>query len=531
MNRDIFAGSLGKAVQLSTIKEHLKALLLEVSMATGSIDIENADKDFSLEKVYKKDNSFAYYVKYKDSNGKYILTKTSTGTADRREAEIFAFTHREEILKGIFERREERKNSGKNFYKMLGEYYTANSTYLLDDAANDKRVLTRQKISQYHRFIKLYFVPFFKENGITDIKDVSKQVYSNLKTYLQNIKTKKSKGVESLTIGTINNALVAFNRILQYFERNGTIKNLPYSKGKLRENKKLRKQPALLPTEFLPGILSLSNMADTMEKLYLFLLSAIGLCCGLRPNEIARIKRDDIKYVISCDSYYAKVWNHKTEFYNKTIEEEYRKIPLHKILVNGIQFYCEEKNIKKTDYIFGRVNKYGEPVLSPKHTRDAIFFFYSMIKLIEDIVKTGDLEKAYFTNAEKQDTQEKEMKEKNIVFYSLRHTFQTLLGVKFPAQSLLIDYYMGHKPQQAMLNNYLHINQVDIKTFFETYGKNLLDFQGQFMPNENETELSKQIEKKVVNGKIFSKDFDNVVNSFIPKKENGKNDNDFFESV
>jgi hypothetical protein len=126
------------------------------------------------------------------------------------------------------------------------------------------------------------------------------------------------------------------------------------------------------------------------------------------------------------------------------------------------------------------------------------------------------------------------MTKKNVVFYSLRHTFETMLGIKYPQYTLLIDYFMGHKPQASMLANYLHINQVDNETFFKEYGKKIIDFQDQFIYKESEVlndYLKKMVDEKLVNGRISGNDIFSIVNSLIPKNETSKKEDSFFESV
>jgi len=106
---------------------------------------------------------------------------------------------------------------------------------------------------------------------------------------------------------------------------------------------------------------------------------------------------------------------------------------------------------------------------------------YRRIKIRKTLQETGSLTEALQSANNK--GLEREMKEKNITFYSLRHTFQTLLATKYKDQTLLIDYFMGHKPQQKMLGNYLHINELSPSAFWNEYGKLLIEFQEQFIPN------------------------------------------------
>jgi integrase len=522
---------------LSAIKETIKALLLSVSIMEGNLEPEMTDDagkkyGFSLMKVWNTEKTdFTYAVRYKDlQTGKYILTKTNTQTNDKKQADTFAIKNRDKIIKKFYEKKELRKNSGKNFYSMLLEYYTANSKYLKDDSANGKRTLNEKQLVRNRNFIKKHLIPYLKENKIGDIEGITRQVYSNLKNYLQTIKTTKG---ENISVNSSNNHLFSINRILQYAERNELISKLPYVKGigKIKDNGSDKKQPALLPTEYITGIFSPNFIGNTENSFFLFLLSAIGLCCGLRNSEIGRIKREDILYIKSNDSYFMKVWNHKTEYHNKQKESKYRKMPLHKFLVDALKLYIEITDKKPTDYLFGVVNKKGEPILSHRFTANAIFNFYKRVKIKEQIKEMGNFEKALLVDTKKLKA---EMKEKNIVYYSFRHTFETMLGIKYPQYTLLIDYFMGHKPQASMLGNYLHINQVDNETFFREYGKKIIDFQDQFIHKELKVlndYLKKTIDKKSVNGRISENDIFSIVNTLIPKKESSKKEDSFFESV
>jgi 3'-phosphoadenosine 5'-phosphosulfate sulfotransferase (PAPS reductase)/FAD synthetase len=54
-----------------------------------------------------------------------------------------------------------------------------------------------------------------------------------------------------------------------------------------------------------------------------------------------------------------RVWNKKTEYFNKTSESKYRKIPLHDFTVEAIKIYIQKKEelygtINDTDFMFGK---------------------------------------------------------------------------------------------------------------------------------------------------------------------------------
>lgn len=89
-----------------------------------------------------------------------------------------------------------------------------------------------------------------------------------------------------------------------------------------------------------------------------------------------------------------------------------------------------------------------------------------------------------------------------------------------------------------MLANYHHINKVDIKTFYEKYGRKIIDFQQFFIapiPKNEIQNVRDYYQELVINGIITEKIFIDVVMSIYckPKNENqieAPNDG-FFESV
>jgi integrase len=231
----------------------------------------------------------------------------------------------------------------------------------------------------------------------------------------------------------------------------------------------------------------------------------------LRDSEIARIKRKDFRYNKELDLYILQVHNPKTDSFN-IAGSEYRKFPVHNFIANKIKKYIKmkeslntfeesEKKIELDDYLFGKAktNKHTKKVdgqLEARNFSKAIVWLYGKIRSEKILQNEGYIEAISRT---KEDT-EKDLKIFNethiekIVFYSCRHTFQTLLATKYKGQSILIDYFAGHKPQQIMLANYLHINQLDDNTFFNEYGKYLIDFQNDifsFSQENNETPLDK----------------------------------------
>jgi integrase len=79
---------------------------------------------------------------------------------------------------------------------------------------------------------------------------------------------------------------------------------LPYLEGQgiiriTKEDKAKSKKPALLPTEHLTNIFSDISFDNRKDASLSYILVLIGLTTGMRDSEIARMKREDIKYIKS----------------------------------------------------------------------------------------------------------------------------------------------------------------------------------------------------------------------------------------
>jgi integrase len=561
-----------KEKELSAVINQLSKLLVECNMLMcDNSAMENAEKNygFYLIKIPSKKYKSGYYyaVKYKDfENKKWLSTKTSTNTDNEIQAKAFAVENRERIIKEYYNHTEKlhQKTDGKEFYKMLREYYTNNSKYLQDDYANNKRFIPSRRQRELTKVMEYYFIPFFQKNNINSVQEITRSVYSDIKIYLQNVTSKKNK---KLTTKCINTYLGTFNRILQYYERNEIIQKLPYSKGGGMITTPIgdttnNLKPDIIPTEYLKGIFETTiEKKDGRENTLLcYMLALVGLTTGIRDNEIGRIKISDIKKVKDADYIYLKVYNHKTEYYNVKETDKYRKIPLHPFVVEMLKHYIKEKNIGKEDYLFGspKLNEDTKQIdgyLQESKAHRSIVWLYRQIKIKEYFNKNG-LETT-LKNIQKiisiKDL-EKEMYEKRIVYYSLRHTFTTLCGMYTKndngliANADLTDYFTGHNSGSRMRANYTHINSVDNKTFYNNYGKFVIEMLNKFIFNSKDEKQNTEnyatdfVDKKWSDSKnLLNEDgtmdlekvVENIISPLVDSLKNKVtiNDDDYFESV
>jgi len=326
---------------------------------------------------------FTYKIRYKlDLTGNKIpqgKATFTTKTAVINEAVKMGFDNRLEVLKN-YAVNKLTPERGKAFFKMLMSYYDEGSKYLQDDASCNKREIVHDARVKAQTFIKTDLIPYLQEKKINHIKEITTPIYNGLKVYLQ------AKGIKDKTI---NNRLNYFTRILEYHLRNGLLEKLPYTKGTtlLKLTGKQEKEDAeVLPIEKLKGIYPHKNFIDpvklinfmnpitvplTNDKLSLkdrkaifndyimpFTIGILALNTGMRNSEVGRIKREDFIGVKDKSTFLLRVWNKKTEYFNKTNESKYRKIPIHTFTIEAVKIYIQYKEelygtVKDTDFIWG----------------------------------------------------------------------------------------------------------------------------------------------------------------------------------
>jgi integrase len=495
----------------------------------------------------KYPEGFSYKIRYKtDLTGNRIpqgKATFTTKTAFMNEAIKIGFDNRLEVLKNYAENKT-KPESGKAFYKMLHNYYEEGSKYLLDDSACNKRELVYKSRKEAKTFIEADLIPYLLERKINHVAEITTPVYSGLKICLQ------EKGIKDKTI---NNRLNYFIRILEYHHRNGLLEKLPYSKGTalLRFTGKQEKEDAeILPVDKLKGIYPSEDLIDPLvlinfrhfnkspklsfEELSImerkvifndyilpFTIGVLSLNTGMRNSEVGRIKRIDFIGVDEKETFLLRIWNKKTDYFNKTSESKYRKIPLHPFTVKAVRNFIWWKEklygaIQDTDFLFGNATKDKDTGETDGHLHYRVFdktllillklikhkenysgFFYTKEELVNTIADIKAL------NEELKDVKEAG---KGLSFYSFRKTFRTMLGLN----NDLAEYYMGHKLGDNSKTTYIQVNSLSNKLFVEEYAEPVIAMLEKYV-FFNEDELEKLAEE---NEKIMI-DLDNFITTRI----------------
>lgn len=174
----------------------------------------------------------------------------------------------------------------------------------------------------------------------------------------------------------------------------------------LPTSKLTKKIPTILTKEEFLKIFN--NEKHLKHKCWLLL----GFCCGLRVNEVAHIKVEDI---------YAS--SHKLKVLGKGNKERYTILP--NVVITFLRAYCVKNNIKSGFIFKGSNNK---PCMNEK----TIINYFSVIKDLYNL-------------------------NKNISFHTLRHGFATYFLTN-GGSLLALQSMLGHKNLNST-TIYLHLSQ------------------------------------------------------------------------
>ena len=204
------------------------------------------------------------------------------------------------------------------------------------------------------------------------------------------------------------NVAVASVRLLYLVCFNKSLNNILLPSSKL-----VKKIPTILPkTTFLTII---NEEKILKHKCWLIL----AFCCGLRVDEVSRIKVEDI---------YSK--EHKLKVLGKGNKERYTILP--DVVIKLLRLYCKEKNIKY-GYLFpGNNNK---EVMNSK----TIINYFSVLKYNYNL-------------------------DDNISFHSLRHSFAT--------------YYLSNGGSLLTLKSMLGHTNINTTTIYLHLSQNFNELEG-----------------------------------------------------
>lgn len=182
--------------------------------------------------------------------------------------------------------------------------------------------------------------------------------------------------------------------------------NISLNRVLLPTSKLVKKLPTIIPKDMFLKIIN--NEPLLKHKCWLIL----AFCCGLRVDEVSKIKVEDINSK-----------EHKLRVIGKGNKERYTILP--DIVIKLLRLYCKEKNIR-FGYLFPGTN--NKEVMNSK----TIINYFSVLKYNHNL-------------------------DENISFHSLRHAFATYY-LSNGGSLLTLQSMLGHKNLNTT-TIYLHLSQ------------------------------------------------------------------------
>jgi len=357
----------------------------------------------------KVSKSLPYYVQYRNDEGK-LINPVSTRQKTEAAAHTWARLNRDRIVAKSYEK------TGDPLKHILSEFYK-----------NDSKILIGRKdrgegIGDIHRkhceaYCTNYFIPFFSENGIRSVHDITRPILRELQDYI------RDKGNAAKTV---NSAISALRVIFDYLMEEEKISSNPcYGlKHLIVQGKEER---GTLPLDKVQAVFKM-EWADNRSRL----LSELGACCGLRNSEINALRVSSILEMNG--HHYLDVQNaHDADTKTKT-EAGRRRLPLHPSLAKRLKAHIKIMQLSESDYLFWEMRRGKLQGLPPKTFCDSV----------NDVAKLIGLSEKY-------------LNDNNISFYGWRHFFNSLL-IAAGINPYRVKVLMGHTldKRSDMTGNYFH---------------------------------------------------------------------------
>ncbi|GHV77558.1 hypothetical protein AGMMS49942_23790 [Spirochaetia bacterium] len=389
-----------------------------------------------------------YYAHLFNDDGHQTDVRISCKTTDKEKAKLYATEHREAFLKEYFD-----KKNKDDFYNLLTEYYTEKSE--LFKKARQKRNVREKHVKEYKAFIDNYFIPFLKRQKLVNFNKTNNiEIIEDFQTYCQD--GQQNDMHHSLSAKTINNNISCaiapiFNQVLK--EKSVFALNIKMNLiAKAGEKKSIGVIPirttfVILLTDFFwlkmkddgNKIPFLVNKIQNIEKYRLYCL--LSNLCGLRNGEIFFLRKKSI--LLIGNTHFLNIENSRIDGTGTKTEAGKRLVPLHPFIYEKLTKYIDDE--KRTDHIFWNGSK------------TIVYADFLRARTILALI-------CGYSNDD--------IKEHNIVFYSFRHFFKTMISNALNEKDL-VEYYMGHTNNNDMSKNYLHLGNVGNK-YIEENGKKII---------------------------------------------------------
>lgn len=370
-------------------------------------------KPFSLY-LRKNKNTKVYYVQFKNPDGSF-RPGISTGQTAKTKAEAWAY----EYLSNHGNFYPEARLTFKDF---ADDFFNFNGKWAMDKKAVGKRLSPRYCLENT-RILNSFLIPYFGNYQLTDI---TKRVIKDFRNYL------KTKGYSG---STINHALSCLKMILEYAEEYELIQAVPKIE---RASNQIENPRGILTPEEIKRLFAIQ-----WEDQRAYVCALLSASTGMRLGEILALTINDVKNDLIPVN---KTWNNNLRTVNPTTKTgRPRYIPLpnrvRKELETLIQYNIHGQD--GNNFVF-----FGTTPKAPLDPNMIIKYFKRALH------KIG--------------ISEQERKQRNIVFHSFRHFFNSLcINNNIPLTK--VQQITGHSSIE-MSEHYYHLDSMsDIKQLVDDF--------------------------------------------------------------
>jgi integrase len=358
-----------------------------------------------------KNGKKVFYVKFRSPDGEYMSGK-STGETDQSAAEAWAI---QQIAGGKVRVRADIpfEAYARNFFLWDGPY--------VKHLRNRGRKIGKSHASRMNAIITNHLNDFFGKRKLSSITSRDIERWQDM--MLEKPRSDK-KGAEPLSPTSINHALICLRTILKQAVKDGYINSNP-CQGVEKLATKPKGRGALTDEEGTKLFADPSAWKDPRH----YWICRLSYELGMRFGEVVALKR---KYVENGWINVVHSWGVKEGLKEPKTKKSKRRLKVSKQLTSELKKWMKES-----------------PYTDPED-----FIFYTPVRELP-YFDNSSVNRALYARLKTIGITDEERTDRNIVFHSLRHSFNTRLRNK-GIPDFLIQAYMGHS-SPVMTDNYTDV--------------------------------------------------------------------------
>jgi integrase len=351
-------------------------------------------RGYALVKRDCKKLGFVYCVRYWHE-GKMLTSKWSCHTNNYEQAQAFAQTHRDELI-----RRYGQKNEN-GICQFFRTFYNGSSRMYHSECKRNG-ALSEGRRKRYESVMVNKFLPFLNDRQIRSFDKITVRLLDDFQDVLLE---------GGLKPQSVNDDLLAVHKAFKYLSRKGMVQENPcQALAPVPEKQEDKRTHGCYETGRLKGVFD-KRWKDKLS----YLLNLMIYTTDMRNSEIGSFRTSDIVEFSGC--HFINLKHSKTE-------NGIRLVPLHERVYRNVLEYARRRRSGEHAPVFAGVSS------------------YRFTKAYCDLGKLLGLSRDY-------------LKEHNITYYSGRHFWKTLMNACGLGDDVE-EIFMGHRVSGDVAKLYNH---------------------------------------------------------------------------